>query len=133
MQIDGSKREERALDALIAASLRLVDSGREVTEDEIRPFIEGEVQLQPEDERAIEMLGTNVIENITRGQCSGSHAKDCDAGDIEDLSPLCVAMNRKNAQNKLDEVTRKEIERKRRELLGDKGAADDTRGKNSER
>ncbi len=118
MDTDESKREEQALDALIAASLRRVDSDRDVTQGEIHPFIEGDVILHPDDKQAMQKLGPDVIQNITSGQCSSSLDGKGMGDEVQESSSLFLAMNRKNAQNDLDETARREMERKRKELLG---------------
>lgn len=55
------EKEERALDALIAAALRAPELQKEVTEEDIEKFFSKDIILSKEDEEAINALGDDFF------------------------------------------------------------------------
>ena len=112
--------EERALDALMAAAFRVEDVERPVSEEEARRMAESQPALSPEDEQVVAAMGPDFVDRLLES------AEDRNPGieklgkslDVE-IKEAYAAMNRGREGNDLDEKAREEIERKRRELLGE--------------
>lgn len=75
------KAQEEALEALVAASLRCPDKLPEITENEIRRFVEQKVTLSAEDEAALAKSKPGLMRavgNILRGNTESD--EDCVRG-----------------------------------------------------
>ncbi len=71
MTPENDKAQEQALEALIAASLRAPGKQPELTENEIKRFVEQRVTLSAEDEAALERAKPNLkrqFRDILRGK-----------------------------------------------------------------
>lgn len=96
------EREERALDALIVAALR-VDLG------EVPPPPDGGTpELLEDDRRALDALGPNFIKRLLSGQTSSQRPPKRNV----DRRELATAMNRGDEDGELSEEARKEMEHK---------------------
>jgi hypothetical protein len=60
------RAQEKALEALVAASLRCPDKLPDITEDEIRRFVEQKITLSPEDEAALAKSKPGLMQAIGR-------------------------------------------------------------------
>jgi hypothetical protein len=112
--------EELALDALMAAAFRAEDQERPVSEEEARRIIEKPPALSPEDEEVMAAMGPDFVEKLLSStDAGGPGAKE--HGEVLDaeIEEAYAAMNRGRKGEDLDEKAREEIERKRRELLGE--------------
>jgi hypothetical protein len=112
--------EERALDALMAAAFRPEDVERPVSEEEARRILENPPALSPEDEQVLAAMGPDFVEKLLKSAeagCPGAEGAH-EALDAE-IEEAYAAMNRGREGSELDEKAREEIERKRRELLGE--------------
>lgn len=107
---DNSKRkEDQAVQALISAALHVADE--EVTAEEIRPYLCGEVALSAEDEAALKRLASGVV--------SGPRQMDAPkhTGVVE--TEEFLALHRKQPGQGFSAKTEEEVKRKREELLAE--------------
>jgi len=108
-------REDRAVDALVAAALRQAEFN-EPTDEEIQKFLANVPPVSPEGKTALDALRPDIVQRIT--QASSRHLPSARAPQAEEeLSPLYMAMNRKNASDEMDARTKEELEKKRKEAL----------------
>jgi len=108
-------REDRAVDALVAAALRQAEFN-EPTDEEIQKFLANVPPVSPEGKAALDALGPDIVRRIT--QASSRPSPSARAAQAEkELSPLYMAMNRKNASGEMDARSKEELERKRKEAL----------------
>ena len=119
MTPDNAKAQEKAIEALIAASLRPPSKETEVTEEEISHYVDQCVTLNSEDEAALEKSKPDLmraIKHILQG--NEQEAEDCTARPSRaERAELCTAMNRKNATDEFSKLTESELDRKRAEML----------------
>ena len=102
-------REDMALDALIVAALR-----QDVfNESDLPDLKKRQKPLLPEDQAALDALGTNLVERIISGTWRSRTEKqeDCGVQSVPD-EELAAAMNRGNEDGDLTDKAREEIERK---------------------
>ncbi len=112
---DHNEREQQALDALLAQALRSVDESRFPRPDDPAPI------LEPDDERALKALGSDLVRRIVRGGKGPSSKKPPlppsaprRAGRTQELAG---AMHRGGEEDgDLTDIAREEIERKIREV-----------------
>ncbi|MCI0534082.1 MAG: hypothetical protein L0Z50_02525 [Verrucomicrobiales bacterium] len=108
-------REDRAVDALVAAALRQAEFN-EPSDEEIQKFLANVPPVSPEGKAALDALGPDIVQRIT--QASSRQSPSARATQVEEeLSPLYLAMNRKNASGEMDARTKEELEKKRKEAL----------------
>jgi hypothetical protein len=112
--------EERALDALMAAAFRAEDIERPVSVEEARHIVENPPALSPEDEEVVAAMRPDFVEKLLKSVEVGSPDAE-EVGEVLDaeIEEAYAAMNRGQKGDELDEKAREEIERKRRELLGE--------------
>ena len=112
--------EERALDALMAAAFRVEDAERPVSEEEARRMAESPPALSPEDEEVVAAIGPDFVDRLLESaeDRSPGTEKLGESLDVE-IKEAYAAMNRGREGDDLDDKAREEIERKRRELLGE--------------
>ena len=129
MENDKKKSEERALDALMAAAFRACGSDEPLTEEEAEKLAAHPPRLSDEDEAAIAYLGLDLIERLLERSKTDTHKYAGKQTTIKkEIEEAYLAMNRKLEDKDLSDETRREIERKRRELLGEKDAKKGERG-----
>lgn len=102
-----SRREDKAAQALISAALHVRDA--EVTTEEIRPYLSGDVALSAEDEAALKRKGSRPLASGT----STGAAPQAEAFESEEF----MALHRKQPGKGFSPKTEEEIKRKRKELL----------------
>jgi hypothetical protein len=114
-----SKREDDALDALMAAAFRMSAPDERTDCEKAMKVLGAKPKLSPDDAAAIESLGQDFVEKLliegARKLSKEEGATDWDR-EIEDAY---AAMNRGNVEESMSDQTRQEIERKRQELLGE--------------
>lgn len=105
---DNSKpREDKAVQALISAALHIGDE--EVTAEEIRPYLCGEVVLSAEDEAALKRLKS--------GSVSARSQTDLPRQAEDEETEEFMALHRKQPGQGFSPKTEEQIKRKREELL----------------
>lgn len=112
--------EDRALDALMAAAFRAEEPDKEVTLGEAKKLTEDTSALSPEDEAAFASLGPDFVQRLLsqQGFKEPTPGEEHEALD-EKMEEACAMMNRGRKGDEVSEETLREIERKRRELLGE--------------
>jgi hypothetical protein len=118
MTQENTRAQEIAIEALIAASLRVPDEGTEVTEEEINRFVNQQVTLNQEDEAALERSkpqAMQAISEILKGKEQINCINKTRSSKAEKLE--FAAMNRKNATNEFSALTDSELDRKRKEMI----------------
>ena len=108
-------REDRAVDALVAAALRQAEFN-EPSDEEIQKFLANVPPVSPEGKAALDALGPDIVQRITQASSRQSPSARATQAE-EELSPLYMAMNRKNASGEMDARTKEELEKKRKEAL----------------
>src|ERR1041385_828074 len=89
-------REDRAVDALIAAALRRAELN-EPTDEDIQRFLADAPPASPEGKAALDALGPDIIQQITQTPGASKQPRSVPAIQAdEELSPLYMDMNRKN-------------------------------------
>ena len=112
--------EERALDALMAAAFRAEDEDRPYGQEEASRILEEPPALSPEDEQIVAAMGDHFVEALLRSAETGTpEMGDGHEAMDEEIDEAYAAMNRGREGDGLDEEALREIERKRRELLGE--------------
>jgi hypothetical protein len=102
-----SRREDKAVQALISAALHVGDA--EVTTKEISPYLAGKVVLSAEDEAALKRKGSRTLAS---GASTGP-APLTESVESEEF----MALHRKKPGQGFSPKTEEEIKRKREELL----------------
>jgi hypothetical protein len=119
MTPENTNAQEKALEALIAASLRAPDKETEVTEAEISRYVDQRVTLSSEDEAALEKAKPRVMQSIgiiLQGNLQEDDDCTIRPSKAEHAEQFC-AMNRKNTTNEFSQITESELDRKRREMI----------------
>lgn len=120
------KSDERALDALMAAAFRISGSDEPMSEKEAQRLAANPPRLSPEDEAAIASLGTDFVDRLSQRVETEKHNVEEDRGTLDqEIEEAYAAMNRGKGADELSEQTRREIEKKRRELLGEEESEDE--------
>jgi len=110
-------RELKALDALIAASLRQGEQA-EVTDEDIAKFCHGEAEISSEARSALSKLGEQWIRAIARSSSPmDPHDHKPWSDSYREESSQVMAMHRKNSSGQHDPQTEAELEKKRQEIL----------------
>jgi len=108
-------REDRAVDALIAAALRQAEIN-ELIDEEIQKFLANVPPVSPAGKAALDALGPGIVARLTRATPKDvQHASAVQAD--EEVSPLYAAMNRKHSAGEMDARAKEELEKKRKEAL----------------
>lgn len=102
-----SRREDKAVQALISAALHISDA--EVTPNEISPYLAGEVVLSVEDEAALKRKESRPL-------VSGASTGPVPLAEIVESEEF-MALHRKQPGQGFSPKTEEEIKRKREELL----------------
>jgi hypothetical protein len=119
MENSNSKRENEALDALMAAAFRMSTPDEKTDGEEAMKLAGAKPKFCPDDEAAIKSLGPDFVEKLlVDGARKLPEKGGATSGDRE-IEDAYAAMNRGNVDESLSDQTRQEIERKRQELLGE--------------
>jgi hypothetical protein len=113
---DNVNKDERALEALLAAAFRL-DFPEKLSDEQAEKFFQQPAHLSKEDKEAIASWGTDLIEKLIEGQKTTSDKHPQDIIVNEELEQESFAMNRDKDGNDLDEETRRKIEEERKKAL----------------
>jgi len=116
-------KDERALEALLAAAFRL-DFQEEISDEEAEKLFKQPAQLSREDKEAIKSWGTDFIEKLIEGQKTTSGEQQQDIMINKELEQESYAMNRDKDGNDLDEETRRKIDEERKKALEEEGNKD---------
>ena len=119
MEDRNSKHENEALDALMAAAFRMPTPDETTDCEEALNFAKTEPHLSPDDEAAIQSLGVDFVEELLVEGARKLSSKDGESNWDREIEDAYAAMNRGNVDESLSDQTRQEIEKKRRELLGE--------------
>jgi len=109
--------EDNALDALMAAAFRLPVIDETSDEKEATRLAASTPRLSNEDETAIASLSPDFIDYLLDKEKGHRPRKIADLS--QEISEAYAAMNRGNLDAELSEQTHREIEKKRKELLGE--------------
>lgn len=113
---DNIDKDERALEAMLAAAFRL-DFPEEISDEQAEKFFQQPARLSKEDKEAIKSWGTDFIEKLIEGQKTTSDKPQQDIIVNEELEQEYIAMNRDKDGNGLDEETRRKIDEERKKAL----------------
>jgi len=129
LENDKNKSEERALDALMAAAFRTCGSDEPLTEEEAEKLAAQPPKLSNEDEAAIASFGIDLVDRLLEQSKAETRKYTEEHITIEkEIEEAYFAMNRQLGDKDLSGETRREIERKRQELLGEKDPKGEYRG-----
>ena len=112
MPID-DPREDSALDALLAASLRLSD--QDVCQEQVNLFLKHGAELPSAYLRVLEERGADAADNIIATVRDSAQPRGQSKPSPQATRELYMAMNRKNLEDKHSMETEQELERRRRE------------------
>ena len=113
------KSEDRAIDALMAAAFRISRPDELLSEEEAEKLAARPPRLSQEDEEAISSLGPDFVHNLLQKAQAEKPVNKREQGILDrEIEEAYAAMNRGKHDDSLSEQTRREIEKKRRELLG---------------
>ena len=115
------EREDRALEALLAAAFR-IDADRPIDEQEAAELMKNPPCLSKEDQAETDSWGDDLVDRLlTQGKIV-SERGEAQEGTLDPaISQAYMAMHRGKEGEELSEEAKEEIERKRRELLGETG------------
>jgi hypothetical protein len=99
--------EQKALEALVAASLRLFEHDLEISDLEAEAFCKEGISLSPEDSEALERLGNDPIPVIVNASVTAD----------KQVCEEPAALHRDKNEPDLEPRTLEEIQRKREEIL----------------
>ena len=122
--------EDKALDALMAAAFRLGEADKSISADEAEELVDNPPAFSPEDEVVLASLDSAFVENLVCSEEKTPHISESSEVIDQELEEVCGAMNRGPGEQNLSDETLREIERKRRELLGE---AEQNSDKNEDR
>ena len=113
---DNVNKDERALEALLAAAFRL-DFPEKPSDEQVEKFFQQSARLSPEDKKACNSWGIDFIEKLIDGQKITSNKHQQDIVVNEELALEYSAMGRDKDGNGLDEETRRKIDEERKKAL----------------
>lgn len=129
LMTDINKKDERALEALLAAAFRL-DFPEDISDEEAKRIFDQPAQLSPELKNACESWGTDFIDKLIKGQKTSSEKHQQDISVDQELEQdyfamnCDFAMNRDKDGNGLDEETRRKIDEERKKALDEEEKKD---------
>jgi len=122
---DNINKDEKAMDALLAAAFRL-NFSEEISNEQAEKYFQQPARLSKEDREAIESWGTDFIEKLIEGQKTISDESQQDIEVNEELEQEYIAMNRDKDGNDIDEETRRKIDEERTKALEEENKDNDT-------
>lgn len=125
-----TNKDERALEALMAAAFRL-DFPEEVSDEEAKKFFEKPARLLPEDKEACDSWGTDFIDKLIEGQKTSTAKHSQDIIVNEALEQEHYAMNRDKDGNDLDKETRRKIDEEREKAIEEEENKDEDQNNES--
>ena len=123
-------KDERALEALLAAAFRL-DFPEEISGEQAEKFFQQPVRLSKEDKEEIDSWGTDFIDKLIEGHKTTSKKTQQDIIVNEELEQEYIAMNRDKDGNGLDEETRRKIDEERKKALEEEEKKNDNQNNES--
>ena len=127
---DNIDKDERALEALLAAAFRL-DFPEEISDEQAEKFFQQPVRLSKEDKEEIDSWGTDFIDKLIERQKITSYKTEQYIIVNEALEQEYIAMNRDQDGNGLDEETRRKIDEERKKALEEEEKKDDDQSNES--
>ena len=121
---DNINKDEKALEALLAAAFRL-NFSEEISNEQAEKYFRQPARLSKEDREAIESWGTDFIEKLIEGQKTISDESKQDIEVNEELEQEYFAMNRDKDGNDIDEETRRKIDEERKKALEEENKYND--------
>lgn len=109
-------KDERALEALLAAAFRL-GFPEEISDEKAEKFFQQPAQLSKEDKEVINSLGTDFIDKLIEGQKNTLDKHHQDITVNEELAQESFAMNRDKNGDGLDEETHRKIDEERKKAI----------------
>ena len=123
-------KDERALEALLAAAFRL-DFPEEISDEEAECFFQQPARLSREDNEAINSWGTDFIEKLIEGQKTTLNKHKQDDIVNEEMEHNSFALNRDNDGNGLDEEAQRTIDEERKKALEEEENKDNNQNNES--
>jgi hypothetical protein len=117
-------KDERALEALLAAAFRL-DFPEEISDEKAKILFQQPARLSQEDKETINSWGTDFIEDIIEGQKTVTDRFQQNIEINQELEQELCAMNRDKDGNDLDEETRRKIDEERKKALEEENNKED--------
>ncbi len=127
---DNISKDEKALEALLAAAFRL-DFPKELSDEQAEKFFQQPAQLSKEDKEAINSWGTDFIDKLIEGQKTTSDKHQQDITVNEELVQESFAMNRDKNGDGLDEETHRKIDEERKKALEEEENKDNNQNNES--
>ena len=127
---DNTNKDERALEALMAAAFRL-DFPEEVSDEEAVKFFEKPARLSPEDKEACNSWGTDFIDKLLEGQKTTPEKQSHDIIVNEALEQEYYAMNRGGDEVDLDDEARRKIDEEREKAIEEEDSKDEDQNNES--
>ena len=115
---DNVNRDERALEAFLAAAFRL-NFPEEIFGEQAKKFFQQPARLSDEDRKAISSWGEDFIKQLLQGQIPVSYERQQNIEVNEELAQEYFAMNRDKNGDDLDEDVRRKIDEERERALED--------------
>ncbi len=112
---DSISKDERALEALLAAAFRL-DAPEEVSDEDAEKLFQRPLRLSKEEKEAIDSWGADFVERLLKGEKSGGSKRQDETID-EELGQEAFALNRDADGDGLDEQAQQKIDEERKKAL----------------
>ena len=113
---DNISKDEKALEALLAAAFRL-NFPEELSDEQAEKFFQQPTRLSKGDKEAVNSWGTDFIDKLIEGQKTTSDKHQQDITIKEELVQESFAMNRDKNGEGLDEETYRKIDEERKKAL----------------
>jgi len=123
-------KDERALEALLAAAFRL-DFPEDISDEQAEKVFQEPAQLSLEDKEVISSWGTDFIEKLINGKRTTSEKQQQDVVLNKEFEEAISAMNRDEDGNDIDDETRKKIEEERKKAIEEEENKDDEQSNES--
>lgn len=123
-------KDERALEALLAAAFRL-DFPEEINDEKAEKIFQQSAKLSEEDKEEINSWGTDFIEKLIEGRKAKLDIRGKDIIVNEELEMEYMAMNRDKDVNGLNEETQRKIDEERKKALEEEEKKNDDKSNES--
>jgi hypothetical protein len=109
-------KDERALEALLAAAFKLAFPDK-ISDEQAVKFFQQPPHLSQEDKETIDSWGTDFVEKLIKGEKTELSKYEQDPHVNEELELEISAMNRDKNGSDVDDETRRKIEEERKKTL----------------
>ena len=127
---DNISKDEKALEALLAAAFRL-DFPEELSDEQADKFFQQPTRLSKEDKEVVNSWGTDFIDKLIKGKKTTSDKNQQDININKELEREYIAMNRDKDGNGLDEETYRKIDEERKKALEEEEEKNDDQNNES--